>query len=102
MCIRALDYCPPVDITFGDYLRALITADFETTRSTRAPAVAFVEAFRRCGIVPEDVRALSVDGLLWRPRRPRPTRTRTSCYAVQRWAVDIPSWDLTRDRRQLF
>jgi hypothetical protein len=27
ICIRALDYCPPVDITFGDYLRALITAD---------------------------------------------------------------------------
>ena len=27
MCIRALDYCPPVDITFGEYLRALITAD---------------------------------------------------------------------------
>jgi hypothetical protein len=22
MCIRALDYCPPVDLTFGDYLRA--------------------------------------------------------------------------------
>ena len=22
MCIRALDYCPPVDITFGEFLRA--------------------------------------------------------------------------------
>src|SRR6185436_4996214 len=29
MCIRALDYCPPVDITFGEYLRALITADMD-------------------------------------------------------------------------
>ena len=27
MCIRALDYIPPVDITFGEYLRGLITAD---------------------------------------------------------------------------
>src|SRR4029453_4641902 len=27
MCIRALDYCPPVDITFGDYLRAIAPAD---------------------------------------------------------------------------
>lgn len=27
--IRALDYCPPVDITFDDYLSAILTADFE-------------------------------------------------------------------------
>ena len=25
LCARALDYCPPVDVTFGDFLRALIT-----------------------------------------------------------------------------
>src|SRR6185369_5928661 len=24
LCARALDYCPPVDLTFGDYLRALV------------------------------------------------------------------------------
>ena len=29
MAIRALDYCPPVDLTFGDYLAALLTADSE-------------------------------------------------------------------------
>lgn len=29
MVIRALDYCPVVDITFSDFLSALITADFE-------------------------------------------------------------------------
>jgi hypothetical protein len=29
MCIRALDYCPVVDITFGDFLSALLTADRE-------------------------------------------------------------------------
>ena len=27
--VRALDYAPPVDITFGDYLSALVTADRE-------------------------------------------------------------------------
>src|SRR5205085_5305417 len=27
ICIRALDYVPPVDITFGEFLRGLITAD---------------------------------------------------------------------------
>ena len=29
ICIRALDYCPVVDITFGDFLSALLTADYE-------------------------------------------------------------------------
>lgn len=29
MCIRALDYCPPVHLTFADYLSALLTADRE-------------------------------------------------------------------------
>ena len=29
VCVRALDYCPPVDITFGDFLRAVITSDFD-------------------------------------------------------------------------
>lgn len=30
MAIRALDYCPPIDIEFADYLSALLTADSET------------------------------------------------------------------------
>ncbi|HMF27472.1 MAG TPA: hypothetical protein VKE42_01800, partial [Candidatus Cybelea sp.] len=29
MCIRAIDYCPPVGITFGAYLRAIVTADHD-------------------------------------------------------------------------
>jgi hypothetical protein len=29
MVIRALDYCPPVDLSFADYLSALATADHE-------------------------------------------------------------------------
>ena len=27
--IRAVDYCPPVDLRLGEYLRAMITADFD-------------------------------------------------------------------------
>jgi hypothetical protein len=27
ICIRAIDYCPPLDVRFGDYLRAIVTAD---------------------------------------------------------------------------
>lgn len=66
MCIRALDYCPPVDITFGDYLRALVTADYEMVRDDdRGYRVAFIEAFRRRGIYPRDLRTLSEDTLRW-------------------------------------
>jgi subtilisin family serine protease len=74
MCIRALDYLPPVDPTFFEYLRALITADFDLVRDDRLGyRVAFVEAFRQRGIYPveiggaarDTVRTLSVDTLRW-------------------------------------
>jgi hypothetical protein len=66
MCIRALDYCPPVDITFGDYLRALITADWELVPDDdKGYRVAFLEAFRRRGIYPTGIRTLSVESLRW-------------------------------------
>ena len=29
MAIRALDYCPPIDLSFGSYLSAMLTADTE-------------------------------------------------------------------------
>jgi hypothetical protein len=67
MCIRALDYCPPVDVTFGDYLRALITADFDLVPDDRRGyRIAVIDAFRRRGIYPLDVRTLSVESLRWR------------------------------------
>lgn len=66
MCIRALDYCPPVDLTFGEYLRALITADMDLyPEDRRNYRVAFIEAFRRRGIYPLDIRTLSEDSLRW-------------------------------------
>jgi hypothetical protein len=67
MCIRALDYCPPVDITFGEFLRAVITADTDAVPDDDMRyRVAFVEAFRRRGIYPRDLRTLSPESLLWR------------------------------------
>ena len=70
MCIRALDYCPPVDITFGEYLRAIITADFDLVQDDDLKyRVAFIEAFRKRGIYPPDVRTLSIESLLWRGPR---------------------------------
>ncbi|MBB6135846.1 hypothetical protein HD842_004023 [Massilia aurea] len=66
MCIRALDYCPPFDITFGDYLRALVTADYDMMSSDRyGYRVALIESFRRWGIVPEGLKVLSEEQLRW-------------------------------------
>jgi hypothetical protein len=66
MCIRALDYCPPVDLSFGEYLRALITADMGLMpEDQHRYRVAFIEAFRRRGIYPRDVRTLSEESLRW-------------------------------------
>lgn len=68
ICIRALDYCPPIDITFGEYLRALITADFDAVRDdNNGYRVAFISAFRDRGIFPSNVAHLAVDSLVWEP-----------------------------------
>jgi hypothetical protein len=68
MCLRALDYLPPVDVTYGDYLRALVTADTDMVPDDRYDyRGAFLEAFWRNGIKLRNVRSLSVDSLLWRP-----------------------------------
>lgn len=76
MAIRAVDYLPPVDVTFFEYLRALITADYDLVSDDRLNyRVAFVDAFRRHGIYPQassdptdsdPPRTLSVDTLRWR------------------------------------
>ena len=67
-CIRALDYCPPVDLTFGDYLRALITADLDLEPEAGINArVAFISAFRARGIYPTGVRSISEESLRWQP-----------------------------------
>jgi hypothetical protein len=66
MCVRALDYCPPVDITFGEYLRAIITADYDLCPDDRdGYRIAMIESFRLHGIYPSNVRSLSEESLLW-------------------------------------
>ena len=53
MCIRSVDYLPPVDATFGDFLRALVTADADFfPDDPRRYRLAFIEAFREHGIYP--------------------------------------------------
>lgn len=68
VCIRAVDYCPPLDISFGDYLRALITADLDIApEDENGYRIALVEAFRARGIFPDRVNTLSVESLRWYP-----------------------------------
>jgi len=65
--------------------------------------VAFAEAFRRYGIVPDKVRTLSVDGLLWRPAADAPDEDENVVIGlVKNWAADIGSWNLSRSRQALF
>lgn len=66
MCIRALDYCPSIDITFGEFLRALLTADYELVPDDPMHyRVAFIEAFRKWHIMPNSVRTMGEDDLRW-------------------------------------
>ncbi|HEV3411346.1 MAG TPA: hypothetical protein VG101_02665 [Puia sp.] len=68
ICVRALDYCPPLDLTFGEYLRAIITADVDmVAEDDKNYRVAFIEAFQKRGIFPSGVRTLSVETLAYEP-----------------------------------
>jgi subtilisin family serine protease len=94
MCIRALDYLPPLDVTFFEYLRALITADFDLVRDDRHNyRVAFVESFRRWGIHPLGTAAAGkhpapspwtpCDGVVWTsPRSPPASGTPVNAQPV--------------------
>jgi tetratricopeptide (TPR) repeat protein len=98
LCIRALDYCPPVDITLGDYLRALVTADLDFIRDDRHNyRLAFLEAFQRRGIYPRDVRSISVSSLVWRP--PRRLADLSPLFGKDRLE---PEWSPTSSRRELW
>jgi hypothetical protein len=68
ICLRALDYCPPVDITFGDYLRALVTADRAgAADDDRGYRAAIIASFRERGIRPHGIRSYAEEELAWQP-----------------------------------
>lgn len=93
MCIRALDYCPPTDITFGEYLRAIITADFDLVPDDDLNyRVSFLEAFRRRGIYPPGIRTMSIGSLVWRsPDEDDPPPSKNLMQGLERtrgWTTD--------------
>lgn len=105
MCIRALDYCPPVNLTFGDYLRALVTADRDLDpEDVRGYRVAFIDAFRERGILPENVQHLGEDSLLW--EEPAIDATKLAAFESLigdlslRWSQNIErrlAWETSRE-----
>ena len=104
ICIRALDYCPPVDITFGEYLRALITADHDLVPDDDLGyRVAFISAFRDRGIMPMNVEHLAEDSLLWE----RPALTEELKKSVQSMINQMAEklqlkWNLDIDRQAAY
>lgn len=68
MCVRALDYLPPTGVRFGEYLRAIVTADADLVPSDPMRyRIAFVEAFRKHGITVPGCISMAPDSLLWAP-----------------------------------
>jgi len=66
MCIRAFQYLPPVDVTFSDFLRSIVTADRDLYPSDEdGLRTALIEGFRRRGIYPSMVTSLADEALSW-------------------------------------
>ena len=106
ICIRALDYCPPVDMTFGAYLRALVTADRDIyPADTGAYRVAFIDAFRSRGIYPREINSLSDESLAWeRPERRIAGLERLVRMLDLRWDLDanrFEAWVQARDNARV-
>lgn len=103
ICIRALDYCPPNDITFGSYLRALITADLDIApEDEHGYRVALIEAFRARGIFPRRINTLSIESLSWtRPDFSEKQRRALTSIALELKPL-ITALVETTDREELF
>ncbi|MEA2596964.1 MAG: hypothetical protein QOF01_3433 [Thermomicrobiales bacterium] len=112
ICIRAMDYVPPVDITFGEFLRAMITADYDLAPAHRRNnRIAFIDAFRSWGIYPRDVPTLSEDSLRWRPPgnedqltslRENPGFSKSDEKTLRELADALESWQPGSQRRNVF
>lgn len=67
-CISAFDFLPPVDVTFGDYLRALVTAHFSRfPRDEHHLRANLIEGFRARGIFAAGVVSLAERSLRIEP-----------------------------------
>lgn len=103
ICLRALDYLPPVDVTFGDYLRALITADLDLVpNDAYGYRVAFMEAFRRRGIFPREARSLSEGSLRWQGTDMNMVDSGSQVYLLRELSAQMRGWNLNGNREAIF
>jgi hypothetical protein len=106
ICVRAIDYCPPVDLEFGEFLRAVITADRELVPDDPwTYREAWIDAFRDRGIVPNRVTSLDEPALVWRPPQGKLRSVNGLSFAKLRFRGDpgrFPSAsELRRQAREL-
>lgn len=64
-CVQAFSYLPPLDVTFGDFLRALVTADAIASPSDDSFRTAVIEGFRRRGIYASDAGSMAASAIEW-------------------------------------
>jgi hypothetical protein len=84
ICVRALDYCPPVDIHFGDFLRAVITADSDLVPDDPyGYRLALIDAFRSRGIVPDGAASYSEESLRWPSPDDAPGKALAPCIGLE-------------------
>jgi hypothetical protein len=63
--MRAFDYLPPLDVTFEDFLRSIVTVDLLLSPSDDSFRVAIIEGFRKHGIYPTTAGSLGADSVAW-------------------------------------
>jgi hypothetical protein len=103
ICIRALDYLPPIDVTFGDYLRAIITADKDMVpEDVHGYRVALIEAFRNRGIYPRNIKSLSEESLVWEGPAKGQTAEEGQLTFVRELLGLLAGWDLIISRKEFF
>jgi hypothetical protein len=66
MCIRAIDYCPPVDFDYADFLAALIASDVEVApEDPLCYRTAVADAFGRFGLVAPRMKSARIKVKEW-------------------------------------
>jgi hypothetical protein len=72
LCIRAIDYCPPTDVQFGDFASAALTADWELNPRDEKYQIrqSLLDSFEAYGIHPSAAISQGLQKGAWDPPLP--------------------------------